>query len=428
MLHIYVKNNTPRVEYIFTFLLEELLGLRITFSSNLEEFSNIESPKISYHNGSITGEPFFYPANLLFEESLTENLHIEIKHHRSIPYFFEVNKGALGFDVFAASFYLLARYEEYIYPNHVDEHGRFLATQSIAYKNDFLTKPIIQYWAQWIKEKLTECFPSLSFKKHSFQPHLTIDVDALFAYSNKPFTKKIGSLTKTFLNPKQNTSSQLKAYQNKEEDPFNNFSYFQALNTRFTVPLIFFIHTGNKSKYDPGFYSNQQSKEAIRQMESFAQMGLHPSYNSLKKLDTLQKEKQVLESLSQIEIDKSRQHYLIIHWPRSYQNLIQTGIKHDYSMGYTTHLGFRASIAHPFPFFDLVHNRPSHLIIHPFCIMDLVLERNQLTSASTFAIIDEVKKVNGHLDILWHSDLFALQSEKTTWKSYLEDILTYVYK
>ena len=43
----------------------------------------------------------------------------------------------IPFDVFSATFFLVSRYEEYL-PHVKDDYGRFLATESLAFKEDFL--------------------------------------------------------------------------------------------------------------------------------------------------------------------------------------------------------------------------------------------------------------------------------------------------
>ena len=105
-----------------------------------------------------------------------------------LPIFFGVSKKSkFPFDVFAASFYLLSRYEEYL-PHIKDEWGRFLATQSTAYKNNFLDKPLVDFWILRLFEQLKEAFPALEVSakaKEQFMP--LIDVVSPFKYRHKSF-------------------------------------------------------------------------------------------------------------------------------------------------------------------------------------------------------------------------------------------------
>ena len=62
---------------------------------------------------------------------------------RSKDFFEQTENSALPFDVFAAGFYLLSRYEEYL--PHKRSFSSLSAKESLAYKNGFLKIPIIEY-------------------------------------------------------------------------------------------------------------------------------------------------------------------------------------------------------------------------------------------------------------------------------------------
>ncbi len=57
----------------------------------------------------------------------------DINFHKA---FFETS-GDFPFDIFAASFYLLSRYEEYL-PHEKDMYGRYAHTNSLAFREHFL--------------------------------------------------------------------------------------------------------------------------------------------------------------------------------------------------------------------------------------------------------------------------------------------------
>ena len=87
---------------------------------------------------------FFYSSDILFEQGvLTQNLKFSI--YNQIPIFFLCNNGALPFDPFAASFYMVTRYEEYTNVQK-DNLGRFLVDDSIAFKHKFIKTPVVDHW------------------------------------------------------------------------------------------------------------------------------------------------------------------------------------------------------------------------------------------------------------------------------------------
>ena len=104
---------------------------------------------------------------------------------------------ALPFDIFSALFYLLSRYEEYL-PFTPDEHGRFEASQSLAWRQGFLQQPVVDQWVKRFGELLTEHFPDLPIRKQEFRCLSTIDVDAPWAFRHKGIFRSMAILDKTF--------------------------------------------------------------------------------------------------------------------------------------------------------------------------------------------------------------------------------------
>ena len=91
-------------------------------------------------------------------------MEIVIQKWDDVPCFFKTGpKSAIPYDIFAASFYLITRYEEYL-PHVKDIHGRYTAEQSLAFKYRFLEKPVVDIWAYKLLEALKEKFPDYEYK------------------------------------------------------------------------------------------------------------------------------------------------------------------------------------------------------------------------------------------------------------------------
>ena len=88
------------------------------------------------------------------------------------------------FDIFAASFYLVTRYEEYL-PHVNDKYNRFKAEDSILFKMGMIEKPLINIWAIELSNILKKEYPELAIKRKTFTFVPTYDVDAAWAYKNK---------------------------------------------------------------------------------------------------------------------------------------------------------------------------------------------------------------------------------------------------
>ncbi|HBT10566.1 MAG TPA: hypothetical protein DEB18_14340, partial [Leeuwenhoekiella sp.] len=94
-------------------------------------------------------------------------------------FFVTGTKSALPYDIFAAAFVLLSRYEEFL-PHVKDEQGRFPATESLGYQEEFLTQPVIDVWAYYFKEVLQEKYPDYNFEHRKFSFQALVDVEQAY--------------------------------------------------------------------------------------------------------------------------------------------------------------------------------------------------------------------------------------------------------
>jgi hypothetical protein len=166
----YVPILTPRIKYIFCFIFHDILKTELTFSSNLVEFKNVDGPKISYCNQAIADEIHFKNADLLLSHKIIRTTFKTTAFGDTIVPF-ALTGGALPFDVFAAAFYFISRYEEYLHflP---DDDGHYPAELSLQSRLKLLQIPVVDAWALIIKNLLLKKYPDLHFgeKKFAFIP------------------------------------------------------------------------------------------------------------------------------------------------------------------------------------------------------------------------------------------------------------------
>ena len=136
------------------------------------------------------------------------------------------------------------------------------------------------------------------------------------------------------------------------------------LHQKFNLhPIYFFLVAEIKGKYDKNTnIHNPEFQELIKTIAAKYPVAIHPSWYSSDHPSQLKREKQWLENISQKTIISSRQHYLRFNLPYTFQRLLSIGIKNEYSMGYGTINGFRASIASSFYWYDL-EKRGSYILI-----------------------------------------------------------------
>lgn len=166
-LLVYVPILTPRIKYIFNFIFNEILQTQVGFSSNVEEFKSSALPKISYANQPVGKEPFFKNADFLLSHTITAPT-IKTTTFGDMIVPFAIDNSSLPFDVFAAAFYFVTRYEEYL-PYRADQDGNYPAAASLQSKLKLLEFPVIDGWALLLKNMLLKHFPDLFFGKKEFE-------------------------------------------------------------------------------------------------------------------------------------------------------------------------------------------------------------------------------------------------------------------
>lgn len=429
MILIYSQKNTPRVRYIFKHIITRILLTPVSFTSKIEQFVAHSGPKISYTKTPLGNEFFIKSNDLLFEQGVND-LEIIISNWEDEPCFFATNsKSSIPYDIFAASFYLISRYEEYL-PHVKDKHGRFTAAQSLAFKKGFLEKPIVDIWAYKFLKILKQKFPNYVFKDREFTYVSTIDIDNAFAYKHKSFVRNVGGyLNDVFKFRILNIISRLAVNLNFKSDPYHTFNTILKLQNRYNVKTIFFFLVGDYTTFDTNVsVSKSKYRLLIKEMVDYAFVGLHPSYFSMKNAALMKKEKERLENITNTPIKSSRQHYLRFSLPETYQLLIDLEIDEDYSMGYASHVGFRAGTCTPFYFYDLDFEIQTPLKVFPFALMDTTLnDYMKLTPKQSLGKIrdlrNEVKAVNGTFITLFHNETLSDYLRWKGWSRLYESML-----
>ena len=429
---ILVPKTTNRLHYIFDLIIKDLLGISFKLTTDNETFTSHNGPKFHYGNSQFWNEPFQKASNILFEHDITEK-EIKIVDYKDVKAIFPVynEKSLFPFDIFAASFYFVSRYEEYL-PHINDKHNRFQAKDSILFKMNMLEKPLINIWAMELGEKLKEFYPDLRLKKRSFTFIPTYDVDAAWAYRNKGVFRTMAALARDFINfDFKEFKRRWRTITGREHDPFDTFDYQLELQKELSLHPKYFILCGEYDLNDKNIsLRNTEFQNLIKRLGDYAEVGIHPSYSSYLNKEKVRSEVRNLSKVLNREILMSRQHFLRLRMPLSYQILIDLDITDDYTMGYATLPGFRAGIADTYRFYDLEHDNVTNLNIHPFALMDgtlrdyLEMNTDESYEKAT-RLIDEVKAVNGTFILLWHNETLSDEKRWTGWKALYRKIVDY---
>ena len=429
MTLVYTHKITPRIRYIFKHIFTRILLSPVSFTSKIEDFVAHNGPKLSYTKVPL-GKEFFIRSNeILFEQGVND-LEINISQWNGTPCFFNAGSGSsIPFDIFAASFYLISRYEEYL-PHVKDIHGRYTAEQSMAFKYRFLEKPVVDIWAYKLLKAFKEKFPDVEYENRSYEFISTVDIDNAYAYKHKSLVRSIGGFVNDLAQFKLlNILHRFAVVFNIKKDPFDTFDRFIHTRKEQNIKTIFFFLIGDYTTFDTNVSASKTNyRLLIKEMLDYASVGLHPSYFTMNNAPLLKKEKERLERIINTPIQRSRQHYLRFSLPETYQNLIDLEVEEDYSMGYASNVGFRASTCTPFYFYDLDFEIQTPLKIFPFALMDTTLnDYMKLTPRQSLGKIrdlkNEVKAVNGTFITLFHNESLSDYLRWKGWKKLYDSMI-----
>jgi len=407
MLLIYTEKVTNRVTYIFDVIFNRLLGIGFTITSDEKEFKLSRKAKLSYAKDPLGSELFFRAVGLLFEKEIEsqELTFIEYEGHKA---FFQVHgdASAMPFDPFAASFYLISRYEEYL-PYVRDEYGRFEAAQSIAYREGFLKQPLVNIWAEIIGRLVEERYRSITVRKKKYTFIPTIDVDSAWFFKAKGLIRNLGGFIRSLFRLEMSGfAERVGVITGFRDDPFDTYRQQIKVIKKYQIELIYFILFAEYARNDKNLpVNNKKFQVLIKSLGDYAEVGIHSSYNSSFDHDKLRTEVKKLSQVLNKEITRVRQHFTRLNLPATYRNFLTSGIKNDYSMGYMHHPGFRAGICDPFPFYDLDMDHVTSLMVYPFgfAFTSMSPHPSEKNLSVAKEIISTVKSVNGTLVMVWEN-------------------------
>lgn len=347
------------------------------------------------------------------------------------------------YDVFGLLYWMFCRIEENN-DSVLDSHNRFPATESHAYKNNYLMRPIVDEWLGLMMQVVVKQWPQLSFSLPRFSISVSHDVDSpsLYAFKSWPFILRImlSSVIKRFdlktfiLAPMTKMMSRRRL---SSRDPFNTFSWLMDLSDGNSIRSTFYFICGQTDHSKDAEY-NFDDPRIIHLVQEIAHrghlIGLHPSYKSYLSLSSLSCEYKNLRSImeradvSQPEVG-SRMHYLRWKHLDTLYLLDKLGLAHDSTLGYADHPGFRCGTCHPYPAFDVTTQKIMNIQIRPLIVMEsTVLEECYMGLGCSEQALDlfldlkrKCQAVGGTFEFLWHNSSFTQSGSRELYKRILSD-------
>ena len=425
---VFAEQLTPRLKYVTAFIGTQLHGAEWELTTDVSLYKAHPSARINYSNTPVAEREIrIEPQGLLAAKDISKQ---EIDISPDDPQFrFFRNNSDTGFDIFSAVFYLISRYEEYL-PHQEDEYGRYAHSNSVAFVYGFLHRPLADEWLLGLKQQLGSAFPD---EQLLYQPAFrllpTYDIDIAWSYRAKGWKRTLGGLARSLVTGK-GFGPRLATLLNKKADPFDSFSWLDELHQKYHLkPRYFFLLAGRQGIYDRNNDpSGSPMKTLVRQLSAKYVTGIHPSWRSGDEPGLVAKEIAHLEQLAGYKPDSSRQHYIRFKLPGTYRRLEELGITHDYSMGYGSINGFRASTSFPFYWYDLEKDCTSSVMLHPFCFMDAnsYYEQRQDTGTAFLEMTgyyERVRRVNGTMIMIWHNHFLGTDPAFDGWNTIYEEFI-----
>ena len=188
----------------------------------------------------------------------------------------------VGLDLVSSTFFMLSRWEETL-GGERDEHGRFTAKESVAFKHGFLLRPVVNEYAALLKRLLIRLEgDTIQFKKWQYQLVLTCDVDHPFYWRDM----RIGVLKALREGFRSRSIARLRQELDivrQKKDPWDTFGRLMDLAEEKDGTAAFFFMTGGSHPRDPQPYLHDpRLEEVVSQiMNRGHQIGLHPSYTTV---------------------------------------------------------------------------------------------------------------------------------------------------
>jgi hypothetical protein len=219
----------------------------------------------------------------------------------------------------------------------------------------------------------------------------------------------------------------------KEDDSYDSYAWLQQLHEQCELkPIYFFLLAKHNSEYDKNISPAKTAlQQLIRSTTTHANIALHPSTQSVTNEKLLKQEKEMLQWISRQTITATRNHYIQVHLPHSYRTLVANGFTDEYSMGYGTVNGFRASTSHSFLWYDLEKEETTSLRVHPFAYMEAnsFYELHQSLEEALNEmkkLYEEAQKVNGTFITIFHNHMLGTDPMFEGWKEMYENFVVEV--
>lgn len=338
---------------------------------------------------------------------------------------------ALGIDIFGSAFLLLTRYEEAVRPVR-DSHDRFPARASLAWREGFLERPLVNEYLEVLWAAIQRLWPGLRRRPRAHRVYLSHDVDQPFCVAGRRPAAILRSLLADLALRRDAALGlrRLRAWAGAgrgclDADPGNTFDLLMDMSEQHGRRSAFNFMACLQPGPMDGDYALEQPwvRRLMRRIhERGHEVGLHTSYRAYLDPALTRGEWRRLHRAAAGEgIEQAawggRQHYLRWRNPTTWESWSAAGLDYDSTLGFADHAGFRCGVCYEYPVFNLETRQPLKLRERPLVAMEGTLL--SAMGLSWQAAHDRILGLNavckafgGEFSLLWHnSNLISRQQQ-----------------
>jgi hypothetical protein len=308
-------------------------------------------------------------------------------------------------DLPLATLFTLSRMEESLVPDR-DEHGRFPASSSVAFRNGFLGRPIVDEYGLALEQAIRCLLPNSQAANRSLRVKLSHDIDLV----GVPFRlREALGHTLRRRRPAATACDLMAAFTNRCPTFLALVQDIASMSLERGLDSAVYWMGSPPGLIDSG-YDPRHPK--IRKVVSWlaereVECGVHPGYETFRSRERLLSEIELLRSVLGKGKLGGRQHYL--RWsPETWLDWEACGLAYDSSVGFAEWIGFRAGTCYPYRPWIFAENREAKLLEIPLIVMDCTLTRYMgLTWEESLEAMKECietcRIAGGVFTLLWHN-------------------------
>jgi hypothetical protein len=310
-------------------------------------------------------------------------------------------------DLLASAVLVLSRFEEMEAAQH-DEHGRFRSADSIAARDGYLDRPIVDEWGLALEQVIAALEPGFRAERR-LRVKVSHDVDligipfglrepAVQIIARRQFGVALCDLLSGFTGVEPGSLGQV-------------IQICEQVRARGLKPALYWKASA-RTAHDSGY--DIADPRVARVMEwaraHGVEMGVHPGYDAFNNPAELGAEVERCRQAIGERAIGGRQHYL--RWsPETWTHWEQCGLAYDSTVGFADCVGFRAGTCRPYRPWLWKENRRAELLEIPLIVMEQSLISPvymglspEESVAAVSGLLRKCTAVGGVFTLLWHNN------------------------